>query len=241
MIFYLLQLVVGLVGVYIFFSIVRVWRLIKRGKAVAVNAIPFQRLMPGAKERILVAGDSTAVGTGASRPEESTAGRIALDHPRAEVVNMSKNGRLAREMLTELMKPGLGHFDIVIVQIGGNDITYGTDIGELEHTLRGILERAKELGDKVVIMHTGNLGASPLFPYLVGLYFTHRTRLVRAMYMRVAGEYGARYADLFAERKDDIFLSDKKRYYLTDFYHPSSAGYEIWYEAIKKALRKRTV
>ncbi|MES2953164.1 MAG: GDSL-type esterase/lipase family protein [Patescibacteria group bacterium] len=236
------KLFLFLVLAYAIVAFIRFRHYVRVGTEMAANTLPFQRIAPGAEERILVAGDSSAVGTGARTPEESTAGRLAENHPKAEVINVSKNGLRAKGLLEMLSnRNDLGHFDIAVIQIGGNDINYGTDLVELEKTVRAILERTKELADKVVIMHSSNMGNSPIFPRVIGLYITHRTRLVREMYLRIAPEYGARYADLFMEHKEDIWLTDPDRYYARDKFHPAGPGYELWYEAIQKALRKRSI
>lgn len=230
----------ALIVAYGIYATIRFRSLVKKGASIASNTIPFQRPLPGATERILVTGDSSAVGTGARRPEESTAGRLAADHPKAEVVNISRNGLRAAELLPLLESKGkIGHFDIAVVQIGGNDINYGTDLPEIEKSVRGVLSFLREHADKIVLMHSSNQGDSPIFPRIVGIYITHRTRLLRDMYMRIAPEYGARYADLFSERADDIWLTDIHRYYAADLFHPGSDGYELWYEAIKKALKQK--
>lgn len=226
---------------------VRVYVLIQRGKKVAKSAVAFQRISPGAKLRILIAGDSTAVGTGAAQPEESVAGRFGSDYPDAEIINTSRNGKRVRELLDELVhkvRPwrrkgrtfDVGTFGLTILQIGANDIVYFTPMEALRRDLDALLKRARELSPTVLILHSGNIGAAPLFPWPISTLYTARTRRVRALYQELANKHDAHYVDLFKERHADVFLSDPKKYYLSDLYHPSSDGYAVWYSRIKKVL-----
>lgn len=233
---YIVQIVLGILIIYMIWALFRARRLMNIGQRIAHFTIPFQRLRPGAKQRILIAGDSSAVGTGATRHEDSTAGRIAADYPEAEIANLSRNGMKAAELLERLERAHLGTFDMVVLQIGGNDIIRGTKLPELEQVIRKLVPVAKKLSPRVVIMHSGNLGAAPFFPWLVGKYFTQRTRLVRDMYIKIAKDFGIVYADLFEEKPTDVFSKESKRYYAGDLFHPSSEGYGLWYEGIKKAL-----
>ncbi len=243
--------------VLVLYHAVRMRVLIQRGKKVAKNAVAFQRILPEATMRILIAGDSTAVGTGAARPEESVAGRFSSDYPDAEIVNVSRNGMRVRELLSELeggsqstsrlgsknniVRPEwrtsfVGSFDLIVLQIGANDIVYFTPLSQLREDLDALLKRARELSHTVLILHSGNLGAAPLFPWPVSTFYTARTRRVRSLYQELAVKGGAHYVDLFQERRDDIFLQDPEKYYLTDLYHPSSDGYGVWYRRIRETL-----
>lgn len=214
-------------------------RLIQKGVLIVQNTKPFERSIPNAAQRILFLGDSSAVGVGSARPEETTAGRIAADYPHAEIVNIGVSGMRASDLRAKLSeKINRGHFDIAVIQIGGNDITHATDMKEFEEEMRAVIEQTKQLADKVILLHSGNIGSAPIFPWPVDRYMTYRTRLVRDLYMKLAPEYGITYVDLFKEVKDDIYPKDPAKYYAADLFHHSGAGYGIWYEGIKAALGK---
>lgn len=207
---------------------------INRGKEIAAASRPFERKSPGAARRILVVGDSTGVGTGAARPEESVAGRIAAEFPSVEIVNLARNGATARDALIQLESVPGAPFDIVLVQVGGNDILGFTDLGELRETTRRVLAKARETGKAVLFMSTGNVGLAPAFFPPVSWLYTARTRQARAIFMDAALTSGARYVDLFREKGDELFLGDPDRYYTPDYLHPGSEGYRVWYEELKK-------
>ena len=55
--------------------------------------------VPKSALRVLVLGDSTGVGIGANRPEESIAGLLAQDFPAADIVNVSRSGARVADAL----------------------------------------------------------------------------------------------------------------------------------------------
>lgn len=207
---------------------------VNRGKEIAQASRPFELKNPAATHRILVVGDSTGVGTGAARPEESVAGRIAGEFPGVEIVNLSRNGAKLRDTLSQLESVADSRFDVVLVQAGGNDILGFTDLGELRDTTRQVLQSAREKGDSVFFISTGNVGLAPAFFPPISWVLTARTREARAIFLDLSKELGVQYVDLFREKGNEIFLGDPDRFYTPDYLHPSSEGYRVWYEELKK-------
>ena len=207
---------------------------VNRGMEIAQASRPFEIKNPAATHRILVVGDSTGVGTGAARPEESVAGRIAGEFPGVEIVNLSRNGAKLKDTLGQLESVADSRFDIVLVQAGGNDILGFTDLGELRDTTRQVLQTARGKGNAVFFISTGNVGLAPAFFPPISWTLTARTREARAIFLDAARESGVQYVDLFREKGNEMFQGDPDRYYTPDYLHPSSEGYRVWYEELKK-------
>ena len=214
----------------------QVIEIVAAAKGVFYDQLPYNRRVPGAELKILFLGDSTAVGTGASDNRHSTAGYFGQDFPLADITNNSQNGKKIQELLTEISTQTFGKFDLVVIQIGGNDIMKLTPFKNIESDLAAVIERAKTFGRYVVILHSGNVGTAPIFHWPFDAIMTNRSRKVREIYMSQAKAQGVMYVDLFAERKDDLFLKDVKRYYSADSLHPSGDGYRWWYEHIRRTL-----
>lgn len=222
----------------------RVTHLFRTGKELAANARAFEQYPEvaahGLGPKVLFIGDSTAVGTGASDARESTAGRYGALYPAATVVNKGRNGMRTSELAQKLDEVEDGAFDLVVLQIGGNDIVYFTDFGELETSLDTVLQKAqtklKDASGKVILLSCGDVGAAPFFPRVVAPLWSRRTRQVRVIFLKAAEKYGARYVDLYVDKEHDVFRQDPKRYYAADSFHPSSEGYRVWFEEIQKAL-----
>ncbi len=211
-------------------------RLINIGRVLAMKARPFSRTKPDSGMSILVIGDSTAVGTGASSPEHSLAGLLGVHFPNASIENRGVNGAKTRELIERLKKLSDRHFDLIMIHIGGNDVVRFTERKELKHDIDSVLRLAKQLADKVVLVSTGNVGTAKLLPYGTRWLFTWRTRQVREILKSAAVKQGVSYADLFREHANDPFALEPRKYYAADFFHPSDAGYLDWFTLIKAKL-----
>lgn len=209
------------------------WR-VHQGLAIAEKSRSFEVHNADAPVKILVAGDSTGVGTGAQDPLDSIAGRIYRDSPNVHIRNRSDNGATARDILLKLESEPEKDFTLVLVQVGGNDILRFTSLDRLSHVITRVLQSAATKGSHVIFMSTGNVGLAPAFPPPLSWMYTWRTRKVRAIFMEAARETGAEYVDLFRERQDDPFLREPSLFYAADYLHPGSEGYRVWYEELKR-------
>ena len=230
---FILTVLIGIAGLGVY-EISMLGIRINRGTQIAEASRPFELRNPVAIQRILVVGDSTGVGTGAARPEESVAGRIAAEFPAIEVTNLARNGAKAKDALKQLDSVTQAGFDLVLVQVGGNDILGFTDPGELRDAMTQVLTRAGEKGHSVLFISTGNVGLAPAFFPPISWIYTARTREARAIFMDVSRTLGIQYVDLFRERGNELFLNDPDRYYTPDYIHPNSEGYRVWYEELRR-------
>jgi lysophospholipase L1-like esterase len=210
-------------------------------KGVSYESAPFNRKLPAADLRFLFLGDSTAVGTGALTSQLSTAGYFGQDFPLAEVINLGANGKRIRDLQAEIDTVTFINYDLVVIQIGANDIIKFTSYQNIEEDLIKIIQKAKTFSRHVVILHSGNVGLAPIFHWPFNQIMTERSRKVREIYMRNAKSMGVIYIDLFSEKKDDVFLTDVPRYYSSDFLHPSGDGYRWWYDRITATLKQHGV
>ena len=121
-------------------------RLIKTVVLIA-RVEPFERRLSAAPN-ILVLGDSTGYGTGATKAVDSIAGRIGAAFPKYSIINESKNGR-NMEGLQEKVTQVSGTYELILLQIGGNDILQKRDLGvvEVEHLQSGEGLQGGEVGD----------------------------------------------------------------------------------------------
>jgi len=189
----------------------------------------------GRYTRILIAGDSLAAGIGSARSEDSIAGRLHRDFPDAEIVNTAKSGAKLAEVI-EQMNTVMGRFDLVVIMGGANDIIRFHSLQKAESDADIVLKVAKEKGDQVLWLVSGNIGLAPLWPWPVGPVYTYRTRKYHAIFRALAEKEGIVFINLLKERADDVFAKDPARYYAKDGLHLSSDGYAVWYEAIKEKL-----
>ncbi|MEO7337760.1 MAG: GDSL-type esterase/lipase family protein [Caldimonas sp.] len=176
--------------------------------------------------RLLVVGDSTGVGTGASSPKASLAGLIAAAHPQLAVVNRSADGATFAEIAAQL--DGSDRFDAVLILGGGNDVIRLTGASKLRSDIDRAVTRARALSDTVVLMPAGNVGNAPFFFWPWSALATRRARALQATARAVAAARGATFVSLFKEHRDDPFAREPDRLNASDGLHPSDAGYRLW-------------
>lgn len=214
------------------------WRVVQRSitlsEGLIKDARPYEQHPEAPRMRILFAGDSTAVGVG-SAPEHTIAGRLGRDMPDADITNIGVSGQRLEGLLETLGSQKGKSFDVVVLQIGANDITGRTSYADIEARLAQVLSDARMLAPKVVVMTSGDVGLAPIFKWPLSAYFSTRTRAVREIFLAETKKHeGVTYVDLFVERENDTFLKDIPRYYASDTFHPSGEGYGVWYAKFPK-------
>lgn len=225
-------LLVVLVG----YETIHTRKLISVGVGLADAAVPFERILPDAELHILVIGDSTAVGTGAQSPETSLAGLVGQKFPDASIRNLGVNGARTADLIPRLEVLEGQHYDLIMLHIGGNDTVYHTDLTVLEKDIKRVLDLSQQLGDRVILTSTGNVGTALLLPFGTRWQFERRTRKVRDIFMAAAQERDIYYSDIFRERNNDPFAQDPFQYYAVDLFHPSDVGYADWFTFIEPGL-----
>ena len=198
--------------------------------ALARRSEPLQVAPPEPKKRLLIVGDSTGVGTGASTPQTSLAGLIAAEHPDLTIVNRSADGATFERIAAQL--EGGGRFDAVLILGGGNDMIRLTGAEALRGALSRVLFLARGRADTVVLMPAGNVGNAPFFLWPWSALMTRRSRVLHAVARQAAAANGATYVSLFKERAADPFAQEPKRLHASDRLHPSDAGYALWHREL---------
>lgn len=184
----------------------------------------------GAEKRILVLGDSTAVGTGADKPGDSLAGKLAHDFPHTEIVNLGEDGTLTRDALAQIKEVSDQEFDMVFISTGGNDIWHFTKLKSLENDLRELLRIAKRISNhRVILLLYSNISIAPIFPFFVQWFLIPRTRSIQEVFRQTAYEEEVPCIELFTKETDNLFAQNRKKYFAADNIHPSSQGYHRWY------------
>ncbi|MBP7770331.1 MAG: SGNH/GDSL hydrolase family protein [Candidatus Pacebacteria bacterium] len=232
----LLLVLVAAAVLYAAYHAVQVYRHIKVSARLVEAAKPFEVERGADAPRLLVVGDSTAVGVGASDSAYTTSGYFAADHPQYAVTNLAKSGATVADVLVQL-RSAQGAYAAVLVQAGGNDTIQFSDLTQLRADYAALLSEAKARSGKVVALSTGNVGRAPLFNFFpLNYIYEARTKAVRAIFIDEAAKAGAVYVDLYKEGTSDAISQDPVRHYAADGLHLSDAGWAVWYQDIKRAF-----
>lgn len=206
---------------------------LRAAEATIAQTVPYTRTDAPNEKSLLMLGDSTAYGVGAQSPTLSTAGRVG-EALGASVENYARSGGKTRELLVQLGKAQRASYDVIVIQVGANDITHFSSSAQTQAELARALKRAKELSPTVVLLTCGNIGNAPLWPWPLGHLYTYRAQVFREKFMATAQEHGVSYIDLFT--KPDVFGTDIARYYAPDGLHLSGEGYGVWAGYILEAI-----
>lgn len=204
------------------------WRL-HESVDMASRSEPLQQSPVHPTKRLLIVGDSTAVGTGASGPQASVAGLLAQAFPELLIDNRAQDGATFADLLPQL--DGDDHFDMVLVMAGGNDIIRLREMVALRHDVERVTQRARQRANAVVLMPAGNVGNAPLFFAPVSWLMTKRSRELHAFVRETSVRQAAVYVNLFHESKNDPFVL-QPQLNADDGLHPSDAGYQVWFHAL---------
>ena len=190
---------------------------------------PLQHAPRGARMRLLIVGDSTGVGTGASDARRSVAGLLAREFPTLHIENRARDGATLADVTRQFVGPG--QFDMVLVQAGGNDVIRLRGLDALRSDVEHIGLLARERADQVVIMPAGNIGNAPFFRAPLSWWMTWRSRQMHHIVRVAAEQHGLVYVDLFHEYDADPFVLQPELN-ASDGLHPSDAGYRAWFDAL---------
>lgn len=235
------EIILLILAVFSLVILVEYWqmnRLIAIGVDQTLKTEPFERRLKKPQFRFLVVGDSSAVGVGAQPPEGSVAGRLAADFPTADIQSIAVSGSKVTDAIRQLENlPTDAEYDLILIQIGGNDIVRSTPFQNLERDLPHLFELANAHSENVVQLTSGNVGTSKLLPFGTRWYFTWRTKQVRKIFMRIANEHEVHYVDLYRKRSVDPYVQNPQKYYSPDFFHPSAHGYGEWYSFVAPIVK----
>ncbi len=222
---------------YLLFLAYPIYQAIERSKEIIADTVGFEQHPLLSTSTILVAGDSTAWGVGAKNNRESTAGRLGQQFPQATIINLGKSGARLKDLLCILNKQRSHHYNLILLQIGANDITNLTTYQTIETQISEILYLCHQMSNKTILLTAGNIGHSPVFRWPLSILMTHRTLKVRAIFMSEVAKYSTiSYVDLINDLKNESLEADIEKYYAADLFHLTGAGYGAWYYYIQKKL-----
>jgi lysophospholipase L1-like esterase len=191
---------------------------------------PLQAAPPNPSLRVLVVGDSTAVGTGASGPATSVVGRMARAHPDWAISNRGRDGAKFADIAAQL--DGAGPHGLVVILGGGNDAIRLTPRATLEQNVALAVSRARAIAPRVVVMPAGNVGNAPFFFPPLSWWMSARARMLHEVVRDATQAGGAAYVDMYRERENDPFAQHPHRLHAADGLHPSDDGYALWWREL---------
>jgi lysophospholipase L1-like esterase len=214
------------------------WRGVQRARSLAAQGRRYERRLASKGLAVLILGDSTGVGVGASMPEESIAGLLAADYPEADVVNISESGARIAEAIDQAKQCNAAamHFDLAILHVGGNDIVRATPADQLAEGCEELLAELARLAHRTVWLGPPNLGIAPLFPAPYSWVMAARSRTAAAVFAQSAARHQVSFIDFSAPMHAGYFKGRRRRHFAADGFHPNSSSYRYGYAAARQAM-----
>lgn len=224
---------------YIGWHVVRTAYFIRVGRKLAHQSAPFSRKLKGAIMRVLVIGDSSGVGVGASHPARSLVGLLGQHLEGSAIVNHAENGACIRDALRQLKKTR-GVFDFIFIFIGGNDVVDFTPLAAIRTDFQKLLALAGRKGAHILLVTTGDIGDVLLFPAPIRWILSLRSHRVHDVLLRqiLRSTSPIHYADPFGDDVVDPFALNPKKYLAPDLFHPNDAGYAAWFDLVSRELHR---
>lgn len=208
-----------------------VWRL-NEARQLARASEPFEQSPANARVHMLVVGDSTGVGTGASSPAASLAGLLGAAYPSLAIRNLARDGARFEAVPGQIRAataPAAG-FDVILVSAGGNDVIRNTDADALARAvaLSFVAARERLAADGLLLVQpAGNVGNAPFFPPPLSSLMNQRAAQMHQVVRSAAAAHGAVVVNMAREAEQDPFVQNKALN-ASDGLHPSDEGYKLW-------------
>jgi acyl-CoA thioesterase I len=188
----------------------------------------------------LVLGDSTAVAEGGSYEQGiavETAGHLARGGRGVELTNVAVSGARVHDVLTEqLPRADPAHADIVLLDVGANDVTHLTRSGAVARDFERIVNTLLQANCKMKIVVTGSpdMSTPPRIPRLLRGLAGVRSRAINRLAKDLVKRHELTFAPI-AERTGPLFARDRTLF-SADRFHPNDRGYALWIAVLNEAL-----
>ncbi len=231
--YYWLGFIVLALGIGAFFFFTRLGATV----LLIAKTQPYEQAGTSEGPYILIIGDSTGYGTGVTHKEHSVAGRLGTEYPNASIENQSINGQTIADAIKRFA-PERQQYDLVLLQLGGNDILQKRSLEMVEEDVKALLKLLAGVTSEVVMISAGNVGAAPAFTGNEAATYETLSREYHAKLMTIMSENPRfTYISLFDEREVDPFVAEPNRYLASDGLHPSGEGYGLWYQKVAPAIQ----
>ncbi|MFD1860776.1 SGNH/GDSL hydrolase family protein [Aeromicrobium camelliae] len=184
---------------------------------------------PGTPVKVLVMGDSTAVGYGMKRADQTPPALIGLglshlfDAP-VDVRSVAKVGARSSHLAGQLEAAADHQPDLAIILVGANDVTHQVSPGRATRFLSETIARLRAEGAEVVVGTCPDLGTVKQLPQPLRWVAQLLSRQMARAQTVASVKAGARVVSL-ADLLGPLFVSKGDALFGEDRFHPSAMGY----------------
>lgn len=224
-----------LLVLYLLYTYIIVRQKINISKDLVQNTVKYENITDDKSKTLLILGDSTAVGVGVDKREDSIPALLSNKLKVTYTENKSVSGAKVSDLREQLQNIKLKNYDYVLIQIGGNDIVAREDADKVGRELSEVIQSLPK-GAKVIVQMCGDVGVATLLPWFVRGYYTSLSLKYHTVFEKITKENGAVYINLYEDPETDPFVKSPEIYLAKDGFHPSSVGYKLWFSKLEKVI-----
>lgn len=230
----LIIIIVGTLLAYVLSLVIKFRRFVAANKQAAKITRPYFKHSKTAKQHLLVLGDSTMYGAGIKDQTNTMGGK----YPDASVETLAANGARVMDILYQAQSAQYGHYDVVLVGVGGNDVVRFSSYKQLKDDLKQTLDVLSQKANKVILFHSVNVGNIGFFTFPLNHLFDYRSRQLSKAYSSVSADYkNVTYLNFYRPIKDDYYNKNSRPQFLADDgFHPSDYANQYFFKIISKKL-----
>jgi lysophospholipase L1-like esterase len=147
------------------------------------------------------------------------------------------NGRTIGELRNDI-KNLEGTYDVILLQIGANDILQKRPQDRVLEDLRAVLDALAPRTKKIVMISSGNVGGVVRFSGKEAADYQQQSINFKEAFLALNPERPYfTYVDLYVSPLNDPFVLEPHIYTANDGLHPTNAGYALWYKTLQPVLR----
>lgn len=210
----------------------------QRSKTASVRSesIPFNKI--NGTEHILVIGDSTMHGYGAEEPQNTIGGLLSKRYPNASIETVAINGARLVDLPAQFAVANHHKYKLIFLGIGGNDVIRMTSFKSIESRLMAFLNQASNHTDRIILVHSVNLGNTGVFSFPLNYFYDYRTRRLSEIYQRVAKNFSdVHYVSFYRPIGKDFYTSKTRHKFIaSDGFHPSDYANKFFFAMTEKFL-----
>lgn len=185
--------------------------------------------LPGQPVRVLLLGDSAAVGYGMKHAEQTPSALIGmglahlLDAP-VDIRSVAVVGARSSHLAAQIDAGADHHPDLAIIVIGTNDVTHQVPTARAGRILAQAIGKLKALGAEVVVGTCPDLGMIKQLPQPLRTAARTMSRRMARAQLTATIDAGGRPVTL-ADLLGPLFVSKGDLLFGEDRFHPSELGY----------------
>ncbi len=194
----------------------------------------------GSAIRYIAAGDSTAVGMGASTTENTYPYKIAEDLAKTNTIiykNIAVKGYKTKDVLESQVEQIIAFKpDIVTISMGGNDATHLVSKKEVLKNYKSIISKLKEATSaKIYIANVPNFNGASILPWFYIQLIEHRSKSQNREILALEDER-IKIVNVHDFGWAESPYSDRAKTYSADHFHPNDLGYQNWTNAFLEKI-----